>query len=216
MNHAALRIRALVVVTVPVEVQHVLVVGGAERVQVTLEGRFARVAPRGIRGTVPEGHDEPDGWVALRLVHEPTGYGVPAGPRAHRVGLRIANESHVAIVEPVPVLAATAGRPRGSLRVGKFKPTLDVSQVVVRGIPLMVAPCRHVGGVLRPDHDVVEVLVYGRLPEFVPIGEIPHRDNKRWLSRGYLGLYNRHPGELSAGPDVTLDENREVRSPSRG
>lgn len=76
----------------------------------------------------------------------------------------------------------------------------------------MVPPGRHVGRVLRPDHDIVEVPVHPR-ETGVPIGEITHCQDKARASRGDDFLHAGHPDVLDGRTDVTLCIHDEIGIP---
>ena len=67
------RLEPLVVVRVAVDVEHVLAVRGAQRVEDAGQRRVARVEPGGVRRPVPEGDDVVDARVVLRGGHQVVG-----------------------------------------------------------------------------------------------------------------------------------------------
>ena len=212
VGHTALRIAPLVVVAVTVQVEDVLAVGCSEPVQDALQQRVARVVPRRIGGPVPEGHDEGDRGIALRRVHERRGPGIPVGP-SPAVGLGVADEADIAVIEPVPVLAGAArrGRSRGGLGIGQAEAAFVVPEVVrLRGFPFVVAPGRHVGRVLGPDHHVVEVPVHGGLAVLAPVGEVADQQGEVRPGGRDVRLHRGHAGIADARPDVALDQHGEL------
>ena len=66
-------------------------------------------------------------------------------------------------------------------------------------IPFMISPGGHVRAVLRPGHDVVKMLVDGRLPMVVTVAQIADAQDKVWMKGANLVL---NGADATICPDI--------------
>ena len=205
VRHAVDRHEPLVVVVVPVEVEHVLRVAVAERVEHPRQVGLRGMETCPVGRAMAERDDEVDRRVGLGGGEHGVDLRPPGAPRRAGVRLRIGDEPHASRVEPRGVLAAAADRRRvrRRVRVGQDEPALVVPEVVLgRRFPLVVSPDRHVRRALAPAHHVVEVPVDGGLTPGVRVRQIPDHENERRRIVGDLDLRRRHRRVVERTADV--------------
>ena len=176
----AFPVASFVVVTMAIHIQHILAVSFCESGDIAPQIHVAAVVAGSIRCPVTKGHNKGHGRVMLSLIHQSVRFHVPVRPCFWRVGFRVCDEPHVPVVEPRPILAAASKSwsARRCLGMGQSKPSLVVSQIIILLlVPFVISPRRHVRGVLRPGHHVVEVLIDGRLTIWICVGQIPQNQH---------------------------------------
>src|SRR6266540_4108948 len=146
VNDVPLRLGSLIDVLVTAEIQHVLVEPLSEPVEDRPQRGIAAAYTRRVGRPVARGQHEPQRRISFGGREHRLGLRRPVDPGLGPVRFGIDDHADGAVVEPVPVLAAAAvtggaGRRR---RVGERAPALVVAQVVLAGLPLVIAPHRHV------------------------------------------------------------------------
>src|SRR3989344_4153266 len=103
-----------------------------------------------------EGNNESYSGISLSGVHKRLCLGVPIKQSA-RPWFGICDEADIAIVEPIPIFPAATyrGRPGRGLLIRKIVAPFVIFQVITRGVPLVIAPRRHIGGDLGPNRNIV-------------------------------------------------------------
>ena len=165
------------------------------------------------------GYDEVYFRICFGLGHQGFCLRCPVGPMqgpAPKFGIDY--KADIAVIEPIPVFPTATFRwcVRRGLRIRKVEPPLIVPQVVAgRLLPLVIPPGRHIGRILRPEHDVVEMLVHRRQSVSITVGKVPNGQDKVRFARGDETLDEPHSRVSDRVANVGLRIHRKVGTSAR-